>query len=132
MTILVDASAMVAMATGEDEAYDFSETIDGHETRLCCAIGLWEASLAVARKQRVTVSHATRAVENLRSDYDLTVVTIGEDEAGLALLAHRRYGKGTGHAAKLNMGDCFAYACAKANGARLLYKGNDFIHTDLA
>jgi ribonuclease VapC len=42
-----------------------------------------------------------------------------------------RYGKGR-HPARLNMGDCFAYACAKTNDARLLYKGDDFSHTDLA
>ena len=45
--------------------------------------------------------------------------------------AYARWGKGV-HPASLNYGDCFAYACAKANDARLLYKGNDFVHTDLA
>jgi len=49
----------------------------------------------------------------------------------LALDAYARYGKGR-HRAALNMGDCFAYACAKANRAKLLYKGDDFVHTDLA
>ncbi len=48
-----------------------------------------------------------------------------------AVDAYADFGKGR-HLAALNMGDCFAYACAKANGAKLLYKGNDFTHTDLA
>lgn len=59
------------------------------------------------------------------------LVAIGERETAVALDAYQRYGKGTGHPAKLNMGDCFAYACAKTNNARLLYKGVDFTHTDL-
>ena len=46
-------------------------------------------------------------------------------------LARDRYGKGTGHRAKLNMGDCFSYAFAKRYGLKLLYKGDDFVHTDL-
>jgi ribonuclease VapC len=58
-------------------------------------------------------------------------VGIGERELDLALDAYARYGKGR-HRAALNMGDCFAYACAKANRAKLLYKGEDFLATDLA
>lgn len=61
----------------------------------------------------------------------LELVVIGSQELGIALDAYEAYGKGR-HRAKLNMGDCFAYACAKTNGARLLYVGNDFTHTDLA
>ncbi len=45
---------------------------------------------------------------------------------------HQRYGKGLGHPARLNMGDCFSYALAKKSGDPLLYKGDDFSHTDLA
>ena len=56
---------------------------------------------------------------------------VGERELRLAIDAHARYGKGR-HRAALNMGDCFAYACAKANDAKLLYKGEDFSKTDLA
>ena len=61
----------------------------------------------------------------------LRVVSIGELERDEAIRAAARYGKGH-HPARLNMGDCFAYACAKTNDARLLYKGDDFSKTDLA
>ena len=61
----------------------------------------------------------------------MELVTIGVEDLRLALDAYQTYGKGR-HRAKLNFGDCFAYACAKANGAKLLYKGDDFTHTDLA
>ena len=57
---------------------------------------------------------------------------IGERENDGAFEAFHRYGKRSGHPARLNLGDCFAYACAKANDARLLYKGDDFARTDLA
>lgn len=58
------------------------------------------------------------------------IVTIGKAEQRLALDAYARFGKGQ-HPAKLNMGDCFAYACARANGLPLLFKGNDFGQTDI-
>ena len=61
----------------------------------------------------------------------LRLVAISERELAVALDAYQAYGKGR-HPAGLNMGDCFAYACAKANGAKLLYKGDDFARTDLA
>ena len=132
MTILVDASAIVAILTQEPEAHDLAVAIHCHPDRLCCALGLWEATLAIARKRTVSTGTAEQAVARLRSDFALAVVTIGEEEARLAIEAHARYGKGTGHPARLNMGDCFAYACARTNNARLLYKGDDFAHTDLA
>jgi len=62
---------------------------------------------------------------------ELRLVAIHLDEMHIALDAYREFGKGR-HPARLNMGDCFAYACAKTNNARLLYKGDDFAQTDLA
>ena len=61
----------------------------------------------------------------------MRLVPVGEAELRLALDAYVQYGKGR-HKAALNMGDCFAYACAKSHGARLLYIGGDFTYTDLA
>jgi ribonuclease VapC len=62
----------------------------------------------------------------------IEILPITEEIGHLAIDAFDRYGKGRGHPAQLNMGDCFAYACAKAHGLRLLYKGADFSRTDLA
>lgn len=62
----------------------------------------------------------------------LRLVPIGQAELVAALDAYQTYGRNSGHAAKLNMGDCFAYACTKTNNATLLYKGDDFAKTDLA
>jgi|HubBroStandDraft_6_1064221.scaffolds.fasta_scaffold1050464_1 uncharacterized protein with PIN domain len=55
-----------------------------------------------------------------------------EDVAHVAVVAFERYGKGRKNRAGLNFGDCLSYACAKVHGARLLFKGGDFAHTDIA
>jgi ribonuclease VapC len=132
LTLLIDASALVAIATGEPDAEALVEEIRGHSDKLCCSVGIWETARAIARKRTVSIRDAGRAIEQFCADFDIRVVAVGAGEASIAIDAHDRYGKGTGHPAQLNMGDCFAYACAKANDARLLYKGDDFSETDLA
>lgn len=62
----------------------------------------------------------------------IETVAVSPEMGHGALLAFERYGKGRGHPAQLNMGDCFAYACAKAFGVGIIYKGEDFARTDLA
>ncbi|MHA0319163.1 type II toxin-antitoxin system VapC family toxin [Sphingomonas melonis] len=132
MTIFVDASAIVAIVYGEPEADDFADAIEGHNDRLYCAVGAWEAAHALARLREVSLHEAAEAVSGFAYEAGLRVVSIGEPERDEAIRAAARYGKGSRHPARLNMGDCFAYACAKTNDARLLYKGDDFSKTDLA
>jgi ribonuclease VapC len=74
---------------------------------------------------------ARERVASFIANFDIRLVEIGAPESEMALDGYERFGKGI-HPAGLNMGDCFAYACAKTNGARLLYKGDDFARTDLA
>ena len=74
---------------------------------------------------------AATSVDTFLRDFDIIVVPVAAAEGHGAIDAYRRYGKGSTHPARLNMGDCFAYACAKSNGAKLLYKGDDFAQTDL-
>ena len=131
MTIFVDASAIVAIVTGEAEADDFADAIEGHDDRCYCAVGAWEATRAIARLRGTTVQDAAMALDSFVRTAGLRMVPIGEAEALAAIHAHSRYGKGH-HPARLNMGDCFAYACARTHDARLLYKGDDFSQTDLA
>lgn len=132
MTIFVDASAMVALIGREPEAQALLAGLETHETRITSGLAVWEAVRAVAKRGGDLGETARLEVDRLRTTLRVALVAIGVAEADEAIRAHARYGKGTGHPAKLNMGDCFAYACAKTNGARLLYKGDDFIHTDLA
>ena len=131
MTILVDTSAIVAIVYGEPEADHFADIIESHDDRCYCAVGAWEAAQAIARLKEVSLQHAADAVLSFASEAGLRLVPIGENEGREAIVAAARYGKGR-HPAKLNMGDCFAYAYAKTHGAELLYKGSDFAQTDLA
>src|ERR1700733_8624316 len=74
---------------------------------------------------------ASRRFDELVDTADLQVEPVTHDQARIARDAYRDFGKGSGHKAGLNFGDCFAYALAKATGQPLLYKGNDFTHTDI-
>ena len=132
MTLFVDASALVAIINDEEDGRPFEAQVNASDKRLTNAVALWEAALAVARLGETDPETGWREVERYRASFDLIVVPIGTAEAVEAVRAQRSYGRGSGSRARLNMGDCFAYACAKTNNARLLYKGDDFSHTDLA
>lgn len=131
MTVFVDASALVAMISGEPDGPDLASSLVRDQGRITSGMAVWETVRAVARQPKNGLDLAFAEVKRFFAVMQIAVVPIGEAEAAEAVRAHARYGKGTGHRARLNMGDCFAYACAKTNGARLLYKGDDFIHTDL-
>ncbi len=119
------------MVVNEPEAKALSERLDAHNERLYCATGAWEATVAIARIRKVSLEEASDVLLRLLADLTIRLVPIDEVESRMAIAAQGRYGKGSGHPARLNMGDCFAYACVKANGAALLYKGDDFARTDL-
>ncbi|MFD1332017.1 type II toxin-antitoxin system VapC family toxin [Methylopila musalis] len=131
--MFIDASALTAIVSSEQEADAFLTVLEaGPDQTLTSAVAIYESSLAIARRNGVPVSKARDLLEAFLRGYEVAVVPIDAETARLAIDAHLRYGKGTGHPAQLNMGDCFAYACARAHGARLLYKGEDFARTDLA
>ena len=131
MTLFVDASALVAIIAGEPEQVDLAIQVRDDNDPLWSAMTEWETVTALSRSYGYSSEAAQREVSDVAAARPLRRVPIGGDEAALAIAAYRSYGKGR-HPAALNMGDCFAYACAKANDARLLYKGNDFAQTDLA
>ncbi|WP_010162098.1 type II toxin-antitoxin system VapC family toxin [Sphingomonas sp. PAMC 26617] len=132
MILFLDASAMVAMLTGEPGSPEIEERFGAADEIVCSAVSLWETSRAVAKIRTVPIPLAFAEIETFVADFAIRLVPIGATESRAAVDAYHRYGKGTGHPARLNMGDCFAYACAKTNAATLLYKGDDFLHTDLA
>lgn len=132
MSAFIDASALIAILAQEPDWDVHADRVDGEADRLWSPVSRWETIVGFARRQDIPVGDAHQIVVDFGNRYQLRMVDIGADEAELAAGAHGRYGRGSGSKAKLNMGDCFAYACAKANGARLLYKGDDFTHTDLA
>jgi ribonuclease VapC len=129
--MFVDASAIVAILTGENERDSFTDLLDAADTAITSPIAIFEAVLAIRRKRRASVETATEIVRAFIEATDLEVLQISTFHAEEALAAYARYGKGGGHAAQLNMGDCFAYAAAKIANAAILFKGNDFSETDL-
>lgn len=131
MTLFVDASVLVAMLVGEEDGEQLSITVRDAEDPISSAVAQWEAVTALCRSYRFPTDAARQAVADVTEARPIRIVPIGEAEMALALDAYARYGKGR-HPAALNMGDCFAYACAVANDARLLYKGEAFSRTDLA
>jgi ribonuclease VapC len=132
LTLFVDASAMVAFIAGEAEREIVAAEIASDPDPLWSAMACWEAVSALRNSYELTVDEARDEVDRAAAMMELRLVRIDRDELTLALDAYGRFGKGSGHRARLNMGDCFAYACARTNNARLLYKGDDFVHTDLA
>lgn len=72
-----------------------------------------------------------RRVEDLIEVLGIVVVAFDAHQAGIASQAYRDYGRGSGHPAQLNLGDCFSYALARVTGEPLLYVGDDFGHTDV-
>lgn len=132
MSLFIDASALVAMITNEPERDLFRDRVLTEGDPLWSAMACWEAVSAVRRRGELTVDAARELVMQSADFFSLRLVSVGQRELSAALDAYQTYGRNSGHPAKLNMGDCFAYACAKTNGAALLYKGYDFAKTDVA
>ncbi|MER2537148.1 MAG: type II toxin-antitoxin system VapC family toxin [Rhizobiaceae bacterium] len=126
----VDASALVCILADEPERRDFVRKIEVAEC-FTSVVSVFEATLAV-RELTGSCASALTEVMRLVREARIEVVAIEEDVLVELVVARDRYGKGSGHPARLNMGDCFSYAIAKSKGVQLLYKGNDFAQTDLA
>ena len=130
MTIFVDASAMIALMAGEADADQLADRLGVERRRLCSAVSVWETIAGLCRSYTFSVRSARAAVRSFVELNELELVGIGERELELATQAYADFGKGR-HPAALNLGDCFAYACAKTNGATLLFTGDDFAQTDI-
>ena len=131
VTTFVDASALVAVIAEEPDGHLFAAKMRDTAGLIWSAMSCWECISALRGAHGYDITHARHEVALVADQAGLVLVGIRQRELDWALDAYLRYGKGR-HPAKLNMGDCFAYACAKANNADLLYKGNDFAQTDLA
>lgn len=128
--MFVDASALCAILLGEGDGDIYARKIRDAVSVSTSAIAVYEATVAVMRATGADTNSARRDVEALLRLGNVTIVEIGEPESARALDAFDRYGKGR-HPARLNMGDCFAYACARSHGVPLLFKGDDFGQTDV-
>lgn len=126
--MIVDSSAIVAILRDEPEKEQFNEAIARAESRRISAVNYVEAA-AVIDASRSPIS--SRKFDELFREARITIEPVTALQARIAREAYRDFGKGSGHAARLNLGDCFAYALAKVAGEPLLYKGGDFGKTDL-
>ena len=128
--VFVDASALVAIMAGEPDAAELADVLDAERLRLCSALSVWETVAGLCHSYTFSVPAAHTHVRRFLEAANLQLVSIGERECDFAVKAYAEYGKGR-HPAALNMGDCYAYACARANRAKLLFKGDDFTKTDI-
>lgn len=126
MSIVVDTSAVVAIITLEAEAGAFVATLSSSTRRIMTSVNLLEARLVLS----FTKNMPPEAVSDFVARESIEIIPFDEPLSDLAFEAYGRYGKGR-HPARLNMGDCAAYALAKARGWPLLYKGDDFSETDI-
>jgi ribonuclease VapC len=125
--MIVDTSALVAIALEEPDADLMLRKLFGTPVRRISA-GTWmELSTVIIRR------HPAKAplVEALLQRLNLIIEDVTSEQAKLGKEAYRAYGRGTGSRARLNFGDCFSYALAKATGEPLLFKGDDFAQTDI-
>lgn len=125
--MIVDTSAVVALVADEPECDAFSTLLERSANAMSAAT-LLEIEIVVGNKMGEAGLEDARRLLDL---YRVVVVPVDEHLARIASAAHRRYGRGSGSPAKLNIGDCFSYALAKHLNEPLLFKGDDFNHTDV-
>ena len=124
--IVIDTSAVVAVITKEPEAAAFIAAMGAASLRQMTSVNLLEARLVIGFGKAMPFD----AIDDFLRRERIDIIPFDEALSNLAFEAYRRFGKGR-HPAKLNMGDCAAYAMAKARGWPLLFKGEDFSQTDV-
>ena len=127
--MVLDTSAVIAIMLDEPERTVFNELIQrAAETRLSVA-NLLEARIVLLRRHGD--DRVVSKLDNFMRESDIHAIDVSPSIADIAFDAYRRFGKGSGHGAALNFGDCFAYALAKYLDEPLLFKGDDFSRTDI-
>lgn len=125
--MIVDSSALVAILAREPERRTFIEAIVDAEEAEIAAPTMLETSIALRRFEPELLTDLQRFV----AESDIRVIAFGPEHLPTAQEAYRRFGRASGHAARLNFGDCISYAVATVKGEPLLFKGDDFVHTDV-
>lgn len=125
--MVIDSSAIIAIFLREPEQERFRELIEQSESRLMSVASLVEISIVLQSKKG---PDSKSVIDALVARFGIEVIPVDLDQGEIARDAYRRYGKGQ-HPAGLNYGDCFSYALAIATGEPLLFKGGDFLRTDV-
>ncbi|MFC6707384.1 type II toxin-antitoxin system VapC family toxin [Flexivirga alba] len=121
--MIVDTSALVAILWDEPEAPSMAAALQRQQSRVSTAT-LLETSLVLHHDREAEIAE-------LLGSAGTQIVPFDRAQLALARAAHQVFGRGSGSAAELNFGDCFSYALAKAYDEPLLFKGDDFTHTDI-
>jgi ribonuclease VapC len=125
--VIVDTSVIIAILRDEPDAAAIGEALGRPQVRRMSAVSYVEAAVVVDSNRNPVLS---RRLDDLLRDIEIAVEPVTLNQARIAREAYRDFGKGR-HRAGLNFGDCFAYALAKEKGEALLFKGDDFCHTDI-
>jgi len=126
--MIIDTSALIAILKNEPEAQTFSEAIEAAKVVRISAASYLESRIVVIRyKDPILMARLEEILENP----GLLIEPVTAVHAKIAWEAYRNYGKGSGHRANLNFGDCFTYALAREKREPVLWKGDEFGHTDL-
>lgn len=126
--MIVDTSAIIAILRDDPETEAFAKAIEDARIRRVSAANYVEAA-AVIDGARDPI--ASRRFDDFFEEASFTIEAVTSEQARIAREAYKDFGKGSGHPAQLNFGDCFAYALAKVMREPILFKGLDFRHTDL-
>lgn len=121
--MIVDTSAIVAIVSGESGAQVLKEALERSPNSRMSAPNYVELCAIMQRRDRPEIS---RLVDRLLDDYGIQVEAVDADQARVAAQAYRDYGRGSGHPARLNLGDTYSYALAQVTGEPLLFRGDDF------
>lgn len=125
--MVIDTSALVAMLSDEAEAEQFEANVQADPIRLMSSASYLEAAIVIESRFGEA---GGRELDLWLHRAAVDLVAVDASQADIARTAYRTYGKGR-HRAALNYGDCFSYALAKVSGQPLLFKGDDFAHTDI-
>jgi ribonuclease VapC len=126
--VIIDTSALVAIILAEPEAVVLSKVIAAHPIRRMSAASYLELAAVIDGRGDAVLSGMLET--SIRTS-GIEIVPFTATQARLARIAYQQFGRGSGHPARLNMGDCFAYALARDLGEPLLFKGRDFALTDI-
>lgn len=126
--MIIDTSAIIAILRAEPDAPVFARAIAAADTRAMSAANFFEAAIVIDGSRDPI---ASRRFDDFIRTAKIAIIPVTESQVRTARAAYRDFGKGNGHPAALNFGDCFAYALAKESQEPLLFKGEDFVHTDI-
>jgi len=130
--MFVDSSAVVAMLAPEIDGQSLSARLQASAKPVTTSFVIVEAALGLRKHRDAPLSVLMLEVTEFLGRGGVALIEMPADIHVGVLTAYEQYGKGSGHPARLNLGDCFSYAMAKRVGVPLLYKGNDFARTDVA